>query len=302
MVEVGPRDGLQNEPQLLTTEIKAQLIQKLAQAGFKTIEATSFVRPDRIPQMRDAQDLFAQVKSFEKSFASLELPCLVPNERGLNTALSLGVKQIAVFIATSETFNQKNANFSLKENRDHLGFIMKKAKGAGIKIRGYVSTVFGCPYEGETSLSQVVDMCAFLLKEGAYEISLGDTIGHAVPGQVDKVLGALKKEFDLSRFALHFHDTRGMALANTLVGLSHGIEVFDSSVAGLGGCPYAKGATGNVASEEMLYLFNSMGIETGVDLSKLMETGQWLMKILKRQSPSKFVQAFNKKASFFISD
>ncbi len=287
IIEVGPRDGLQNEPDLVATEVKVEFIKRLADAGLKTIEATSFVRPDRIPQMKDSRVLFPQLISIPA-----ELPCLVPNEKGLEVALSLGVKEIAVFTATSDSFNQKNINATVKESLERLSLVMKRAKSEGLRVRGYVSTVFGCPYEGETSTERLIEVIKFLFDGGAYEISLGDTIGCGTPKQVDRLLSELKKHTPLSRLALHFHDTRGMALANVLVGLTHGIQNFDSSAGGLGGCPYARGASGNVATEDMVYLLHSLGIQTGIDLHKLAETSQWLMNVLKRETSSKFLQAY----------
>ena len=287
ITEVGPRDGLQNESQNIPTATKAELITRLHQAGLARIEATSFVRPDRIPQLQDAAQCFSQVSKL-----AAELPCLVPNAKGLARALQAGVKEIAVFIATSDAFNQKNANTTLKDGLSGLGPVITEAVNSGVRVRGYISTAFGCPYQGRTSTESLLEIAEFFFSQGIYQASLGDTIGCATPGQVNQVLATWKKHFDCAQLALHFHDTRGMALANVLVGLEHGVCHFDSSVAGLGGCPYAKGASGNLATEELVYLLHSLGIKTNINLLQLLEVGAWIMDIFKRPPSSKLLQTY----------
>tara|TARA_R110002072_G_scaffold276051_1_gene437536 strand:+ start:281842 stop:282753 length:912 start_codon:yes stop_codon:yes gene_type:complete len=290
IIEVGPRDGLQNEKKILSTEVKVRFIKMLVDAGLKNIEATSFVRPDKIPQMGDALLLYPKVSSHK----GVKFPCLVPNTRGLTDALSVGVKEIAVFTATSESFNKKNINASIEESLKRIEDVCLEAKKNQVKIRGYVSTAFGCPYEGETSLSKLLEVTNKLLEFGAYEVSIGDTIGVGTPKQVQKVAKNLYDNFKEEQLAMHFHDTRGMAIANILTSLDIGITKFDSSAGGLGGCPYAKGATGNVATEDLVYLFNSLGLESGVDLEKLSQASLYILGELGRKTSSKYLQSIQK--------
>ena len=291
IVEVGPRDGLQNENQVIDSIDKVKYIEMLASSGLKTVEATSFVRADRIPQMADGEKVFNLLKKKE-SLKTVNLPCLVPNLKGLDKAIEAGVKEISVFTATSDTFNQKNINATTKESLERLEIVMKKATESKIKIRGYISTVFGCPYEGKTSLDNLIEISKTLLDLGAYEISLGDTIGVGHPLQVKNILECLKKDFSLDKFALHFHDTRGLALANILIGLELGITTFDSSSGGLGGCPYAKGATGNVATEDVVNMLESMGVNTGIDMDKLSKASLFILKKLNKETESKYLKAY----------
>ncbi|MCP4913034.1 MAG: hydroxymethylglutaryl-CoA lyase [Oligoflexia bacterium] len=288
VIEVGPRDGLQNEKTILKTEDKVEFISKLAKAGLKEIEATSFVRADKIPQMGDAEKLFTEVLNIQ----GVNFPCLVPNLKGLEKALAVGVKEIAVFSATSETFNKKNINASIDESLERITAVCEEAKKHGLKIRGYVSTAFGCPYEGETSIDKLIEVTKQLLKLGAYEVSIGDTIGVATPIQVQFVVNKLLTHFKKDQLALHFHDTRGMALSNILTALTLGIHKFDSSAGGLGGCPYAKGATGNVATEDLVYLLNSLGINSHIDLDKLAHASEFILEKLNRKTSSKYLQAY----------
>ena len=291
IVEVGPRDGLQNESQVIESIDKVKYIEMLASSGLKTVEATSFVRADRIPQMADSEKVFNLLKKKE-SLKAVNLPCLVPNLKGLDKAIEAGVKEISVFTATSDTFNQKNINATTKESLERLEVVMKKATESKIKIRGYISTVFGCPYIGKTSLDNLIEISKTLLDLGACEISLGDTIGIGHPLQVKNILECLKKDFSLDKFALHFHDTRGLALANILIGLELGITTFDSSSGGLGGCPYAKGATGNVATEDVVYMLESMGVNTGIDMDKLSKASLFILKKLNKETESKYLKAY----------
>lgn len=296
ITEVGPRDGLQNEKAVLSTEHKIEFILRLQKAGLTAIEATSFVRPDRIPQMGDAFDLYTGLLALTKE--PVDYPCLVPNMKGLELALKAGVKEIALFTATSEEFNKKNINASIDESFKRMEEVVNEAKKHNLKLRGYVSTVFGCPYEGETSLEKLIEVASRLKDMGAYDISLGDTIGVGTPTQVVSVIDKLKSNFnDLNLFSMHFHDTRGMALTNVQTSLLNGITRFDSSAGGLGGCPYAKGATGNLATEDLVYLCHSLGIETGVDLDLLASASQFILEKVGHPSSSKFLTAYlaNKK-------
>lgn len=293
IVEVGPRDGLQNETKILETSDKVKFINMLREASLDTIEATSFVRPDRILQMADSEELIEQLSNFHDSLDGF--PCLVPNLKGLEKAISLGVKEVAIFTSISELFNKKNINASIDESIERLSKVAKKANSSNIKIRGYISTVFGCPYEGEAKLDRLEEISKKLFDLGAYEISLGDTIGTGNPKKVYDVVNLLEQKFDKKLFSMHFHDTWSMALVNTLSSLECGITSFDSSAGGIGGCPYAKGATGNVATEDLLYLFNSMGIETGISLEKVLSASQFILSKIGKTSPSKFVNSYLKK-------
>lgn len=291
LVEVGPRDGLQNEKTLISMADKVQFIQDLAQAGLKTIEATSFVRADKIAQMSDAAQLYKECKQSPWA-KEIDLPCLVPNLKGLEDALSVGVSEVAVFTATSETFNQKNINATIDQSLTRIEVLSQVARDNHSKLRGYISTVFGCPYEGQTSLDELQRIAEKLFSFGVYEISLGDTIGVAHPLQVQAICQHLKKNFDLKNFSMHFHDTRGRALANIIASLDEGISSFDSSAGGLGGCPYALGATGNVATEDVVDLMESMGLTTGVDLGLCVAASAKILKILNKPSVSKAHNAY----------
>jgi isopropylmalate/homocitrate/citramalate synthase len=293
MVEVGPRDGLQNEKQTVPTEVKVHLIEMLVEAGLTTIEVGSFVSPKWVPQMADTAAVMAALPRR----AGLSYPVLVPNMKGLDAALAAGATEISVFAAASESFSQKNINCSIAESLDRFLPVTEAAREAGLKVRGYVSTVVDCPYEGAVAPSVVADVARRLLRMGCYEISLGDTIGTATPGRMQLLLDEVLKQVPVERLAVHCHDTYGQALANIYAALDKGVAVVDSSVAGLGGCPYAKGATGNVASEDVLYLLNGLGVRTGVDLAKLAAAGRYISGVLGRAPASKAAQALAAKAA-----
>lgn len=286
IVEVGPRDGLQNEKSVISFETKAELINRLSDAGLKTIEAGAFVSPKWVPQMADTDKVFAQIKKKQ----GVSYPVLVPNEKGMEAAIAAGVREIAVFAAASETFSQKNINCSITESFARFEPVMEMAKKHGIKVRGYVSCVLGCPYEGGIKPQAVLDVAKKLVEMGCYEISLGDTIGVGTPVKTRQLLQAIKQHIPAEKLAVHFHDTYGQALANILVALEEGITVIDSAVGGLGGCPYAKGASGNVATEDVLYMLNGMGIETGVDMQKIVDTALFLAEKLAKPAASKLAQ------------
>jgi hydroxymethylglutaryl-CoA lyase len=287
MVEVGPRDGLQNEKTIIATPVKIELIDRLSACGLRTIEATSFVSPKWIPQLADAAEVYAGI---EKK-PGVAYPVLVPNEQGYERARAVGVSEIAVFTAASEAFNRKNVNASIDESIERFVPVMQRAKADGVRVRGYVSTVLGCPYQGEVPLADVVHVARRLHELGCYEISLGDTIGVGTPDKARAMLRAVAAEIPISALAVHFHDTYGQAMANILACLEEGVSVVDSSVSGTGGCPYANGATGNVASEDVAYMLAGMGIETGVDQGALIETGLWLSAQLGHPTGSRVVRA-----------
>lgn len=291
IVEVGPRDGLQNEKTVLSTDNKFQFISMLAETGLKNIEVTSFVKPEAIPQMGDALELFARVKS-ELINTGINFPCLVPNMKGYETAKKIGVSEIALFSATSDSFTKKNVNATVDETFERMQEVAEAAKRDGIKIRGYISTAFGCPYEGLMDVRKLGAVAERFFKLGAYEVSVGDTIGVAVPKQVRNYIQELKKNFPANKLAMHFHDTRGMALTNIFVSLEEGITVFDSSAGGLGGCPYAKGATGNVATEDVWYLMKSQGLETGIDIAKLAAASKFILEKINKPTESKFLRSY----------
>ena len=291
IIEVGPRDGLQNEATILGTDVKAKFIDQLVDAGLSSIEVTSFVRAAKIPQMGDAVELFNKI-SGRDYFSKINSPCLVPNFKGMEIAIENGVKEIAIFTATSNTFNQKNINATIDESIDRFIPVVKLAKEKNIKVRGYISTVFGCPYEGETSVDSLIYVLKKLSDIGCYEISLGDTIGVANPLQVRDILAQVSKVISMNKIAMHFHDTRGMAIANILASLEMGAVNFDASAGGLGGCPYAKGATGNVATEDVVYLMSSLGIDTGIDMKKLSVASKYILEQLKKDTPSKYLKAY----------
>src|SRR5215469_13211156 len=283
IVEVGPRDGLQNEKTIIPAAAKIEFIDRLSETGLKTIEATSFVSPKWIPQLADAEEVF---KGIAKK-PGVAYPVLVPNEKGMERALAVGAKEVAVFTAASETFNQKNTHCSIAESIERFKPVMALADKAGVKVRGYISTVIGCPYEGAIKPEAVAKVAKELAAIGCYEISLGDTIGVGTPVKAQAMLKAAAAEVPMAKLAVHFHDTYGQALANIHACLELGVAVVDSSTSGLGGCPYAKGATGNVATEDVLFMLTGMGIDTGVDMAKLLAAGAYISETLKRAPDSK---------------
>ena len=287
IVEVGPRDGLQNEKTAISTADKITLIDRLSATGLRTIEATSFVSPRWVPQLADAADVFRGIHRV----AGVAYPVLVPNEQGYDRARAVGASEVAVFTAASEAFNQRNINASIDESIERFRPVLERANHDGVRVRGYVSTVLGCPYQGDVPVGDVVRVAQRLHALGCYEISLGDTIGIGTPGKARAMLRAVAEAVPMTALAVHFHDTYGQALSNLLACLEEGIGVIDSAVSGTGGCPYAKGATGNVASEDVAYMLQGMGIETGVDLDKLVETGWWLAKQLGKPTSSRVTRA-----------
>ncbi len=289
IVEVGPRDGLQNEKTLIGTADKIALIDRLSQTGLRSIEATSFVSPKWVPQLADAAGVFAAIRRAP----GVSYPVLVPNEQGYERARAVGAEEVAVFTAASEAFNRKNTNAGIDESIERFRPILQRARADGVKVRGYVSTVLGCPYQGEVPLADVVRVAQRLHALGCYEISLGDTIGVGTPHQARAMLQAVASEVPLPALAVHFHDTYGQALANILACLEEGVAVVDSAVSGTGGCPYAKGASGNVASEDVVYMLHGLGVRTGVDLEKLSDTGRWLAALLGRETGSKVTRAWS---------
>ncbi|MET7611579.1 hydroxymethylglutaryl-CoA lyase [Streptomyces seoulensis] len=285
--EVGARDGLQNEKTAVPTKVKAEFIRRLRTAGLTTVEATSFVHPKWVPQLADAEELFPQVSDVDA-----ELPVLVPNQRGLDRALALGAHRIAVFASATESFAKANLNRTVDESLAVFEPVVRQAKDAGAHVRGYVSMCFGDPWEGEVPLPQVVRVCAALRDMGCDELSLGDTIGVATAGQVRALLTLLNEAgLPTPELGVHFHDTYGQALANTYAALQHGVTTVDASAGGLGGCPYAKSATGNLATEDLVWMLRGLGIETGVDLDALTATSVWMAGHLGRPSPSRTVRA-----------
>jgi hydroxymethylglutaryl-CoA lyase len=290
LVEMSPRDGLQNEPgPVIATALKAELIDRLADCGLSHIEAASFVSPRWVPQMGDAAEVMASINRRP----GVRYSALTPNLKGFENALAVGVSEVAVFGAASESFSQKNINCSIAESLDRFQPVMDAALKHQIPVRGYVSTVLGCPYEGDIAPEQVAKVAKALHDMGCYEISLGDTIGVGTPLKAKRMLEVVATHVPMEKLAAHFHDTYGQALANLYAVLEEGIAVIDASVAGLGGCPYAKGASGNVATEDVLYLLNGLGIGTGVDLKKLIETGEWISQQLGRKNGSKVGQAMS---------
>ncbi len=287
IVEVGPRDGLQNEPQLVPAAVKVALIDRLGQAGLKAIEATAFVSPKWVPQMGDAAEVMASLPRR----AGVSYPVLVPNLKGFEQALAAGVEEIAVFGAASEAFSQKNINCSIAESLERFRPVAEAARSHNIRVRGYVSCVLGCPYQGEVRPAAVAEVAARLLEMGCYEVSLGDTIGVGTPASVARMLDAVALLVPVERLAGHYHDTWGMALANIYASLEMDVAVFDASVAGLGGCPYAAGASGNVATEDVVYLLHGLGIETGIDLERLVDAGAYICAELGRAPSSKVARA-----------
>jgi hydroxymethylglutaryl-CoA lyase len=287
IVEVGARDGLQNEKTIVPTVTKIELIDRLGATGLRTIEATSFVSPKWVPQLADAAEVFAAIERRP----GVRYPVLVPNLQGYERARSAGANEIAVFTAASEAFNRKNINASIDESIERFLPVMERARADGVAVRGYVSTVLGCPYQGDVPVADVVRVARRLHDLGCYEVSLGDTIGIGTPGKARAMLAAVAGEVPMAALAVHFHDTRGQALANILACLELGVAVVDASVSGTGGCPYARGASGNVATEDVVYMLHGMGIATGIDLDRLIETGRWLSAQLGRDNGSKVGKA-----------
>ena len=287
VVEVGPRDGLQNEKQRVPAPTKIALIQRLADAGLPVVEATSFVSPKWVPQMADADDVLAGVQRKP----GVRYPVLVPNLQGLERAMAAGVDEIALFTAASSAFTRKNINASVEESLARMAPVIEQALAQNIRVRAYVSTVLGCPYQGEVPVSEVVRVSKALVDQGVYEISLGDTIGVGTPKKAREMLRACADAVGMDKLAAHFHDTRGQALANVLACLEEGVRVVDASVSGLGGCPYANGASGNLATEDLVYMLHGMGFATGVNLDALLETSRWISAALGREPASKTARA-----------
>jgi hydroxymethylglutaryl-CoA lyase len=294
VVEVGPRDGLQNEKATIPTEAKIDYITALADAGLRTIEAGAFVSPKWVPQMADTAEVYRNIPKDP----GVDYPVLVPNMRGLERAIEANVKSIAIFTAASETFNKRNINMSIDESFINYAPVARRARGEGMRVRGYVSTAFGCPYEGDVAPEKVLEVCARLLDLGCYEVSVGDTIGVGTPVQVQGVIGILLQVIPASKLAMHFHDTRGTALANTLAALEMGIPTFDASSGGLGGCPYAPGASGNMATEDLVYMLEKMGIDTAVDLNRLVAASQIIAPYLDHPLPGRYLQSCTRAAMF----
>ena len=292
LVEVGPRDGLQNEKQPISIADKVRLVDDLTAAGLKYIEVGSFVSPKWVPQMAGSADVFAQIRQKP----GVTYAALTPNLKGLEAAIEAGVSEVAVFGAASEAFSQKNINCSIDESLARFAPLMAAARENGIQVRGYVSCVLGCPYEGEIDPKRVAHVARELFAMGCYEVSLGDTIGTGTPGKTKAMIEACAKRVPLEKLAGHYHDTYGQALANIYASLEMGVATFDASVAGLGGCPYAAGASGNVATEDVVYMLNGLGVRTGVDLERLVEIGRWICGILGRAPSSKVNQAYKKRA------
>ena len=287
IVEVGPRDGLQNESAMVATADKIELVDRLSATGLRSIEATSFVSPKWVPQLADAAEVMAGIHRRP----GVSYPVLVPNEQGYERARAAGADEVAVFTAASEAFNRRNINPSIDESIERFAPVLARAREDGVRVRGYVSTVLGCPYQGAVPVAEVVRVARRLHALGCYEISLGDTIGVGTPHQAREMLLAVATEVPMPALAVHFHDTYGQALANVAACVEAGVRVADSAVAGTGGCPYAKGASGNVASEDLVYMLRGMGIETGIDLEALADTGRWLASRLGRSTGSKVGRA-----------
>ncbi len=287
IVEVGPRDGLQNEQATVATATKIELIRRLADCGLTTIEATAFVSPKWVPQMADAAEVMAGIVRRP----GVRHPVLVPNEKGLDAALAAGATDIAVFAAASDTFSRKNINCSVAESIARFAPVVRRARDAGAAVRGYVSCVLGCPYEGEVKPAAVAAVAESLFETGCEEISLGDTIGIGTPEANKRMIETVARRVPLERLAGHYHDTRGMAVANVYAALELGVSVFDASVGGLGGCPYAPGASGNVATEDLVWLMQGLGIDTGIDLHRLVDTAAWISGELGRAPASKVARA-----------
>lgn len=293
LVEVGPRDGLQNEPKSVPTATKVALIERLADAGLPAVEATAFVSPKWVPQMAD----HTEVMMLLRPKPGVAYPVLVPNMKGFEAAAAAGAKEIAVFGAATETFSRKNINASIAESLARFAPVCEAALARGIRVRGYVSCVIGCPYEGAVSPAAVANVARELAAMGCYEVSLGDTVGVGTPGKVQRMIDAVAKSVPIGKLAVHLHDTYGQALANLYAALEMGIAVADSSVGGLGGCPYAKGASGNVATEDVVYMLDGLGIATGIDLAKVFEAGRFICDALEREASSKVARALAAKCA-----
>ena len=291
LVEVGPRDGLQNEQQPVPTATKIALIERLAGCGLTTIEATAFVSPKWVPQMADAAAVMAGIRRH----AGVAYPVLVPNEKGLDAALAAQASEVAVFAAASEAFSQKNINCTIKASLERFKPVIARAKAADVRVRGYVSCVLGCPYQGEVTPAAVADVAWALFEMGCYEISLGDTIGVGTPEKAKALIETVARRVPIKKLAGHYHDTYGMAAANIYASLQMGVNVFDAAVGGLGGCPYAEGASGNVATEDVVWLLQGIGIDCGVDLDTLVDTAAWISRALGRDPASKVARALRAK-------
>jgi len=294
IVEVGLRDGLQNEKRVIANDVKVEMALRLADAGVRRMEIAAFVRADKIPQMAGSKEVTEKVLSLQKQkkiSQNVIFSALVPNEKGMQEAMATGVKEVAVFASCTESFSQANINCSIEESFERFKPVFQIAKKNKIKVRGYLSVCFGCPYEGDVPAKKVVELAMRLFKMGCYEISIGDTIGVATPEQVQQLFGKLKKRIPAKKLAGHFHDTRGTALANILMAYEHGIKVFDASLGGLGGCPYAPGSAGNVATEDVIYMFRGMNVETGLKIEKYIELNHWMAGNMQKELPSKVSKA-----------
>ena len=287
VVEVGPRDGLQNESASISTDDKVEFVNRLTAAGLPIVEVSAFVSPKWVPQMSDAAEVFARIQRDP----STRYTALVPNLAGLDRAHAAGVREVAIFAAASESFSRKNINQTIAESLDAYGAVCARARAIGMRVRAYVSTAFGCPFEGAVDVTRVADVAAALMEMGAFEVAISDTIGIAHPGQVPDVIAAVATRVPLPQIALHFHDTRGTALANVLAAMDVGIATFDASCGGLGGCPYAPGATGNLATEDLIYMLDGLGIESGVNLEALLDAASFVEGRLGRQLQSRFYRA-----------
>jgi len=287
IVEVGPRDGLQNEPGEVPTAVKLELIERLADAGLSSVEATAFVSPKWVPQMADHTEVLERIRRKP----GVSYPVLTPNLKGFEAARAAGATEVAIFGAASESFSRKNINCSIAESLERFRPVADAARTSNIEVRGYVSCVLGCPYEGEVAPQRVAEVAAALYEMGCYEVSLGDTIGTGTPGKAKAMIEACARRVPLEKLAGHYHDTYGQALANIYASLEAGVRTFDASVAGLGGCPYAAGASGNVATEDVIYMLDGLGIRTGVDLDRLIDIGQWICRLLGREPASKVNRA-----------
>ena len=293
IVEVGPRDGLQNEKVTIPTQAKVDFITALSDAGLRVIEAGAFVSPKWVPQMADTAEVYREIPKDP----GVDYPVLVPNMRGLERAIETGVKSVSIFTASSDTFNQRNINMTIEESLTGYAPVVARALGEGMRVRGYVSTAFGCPYEGDVPPEKVLEVVARLFDLGCHEVSVVDTIGVGTPMQVQGVIGLLLQVLPAKRLAMHFHDTRGTALANTLAALEMGIATFDASAGGLGGCPYAPGASGNLATEDLVYMLDRMGIDTGVDLNRLVHASSIIAPYLDHPLPGRYLQACTRAAA-----
>ena len=297
IVEMGPRDGLLNEKQEVATAVKLELIERLADAGLPAVEATAFVSPKWIPQMADHTEVLERIRRKP----GVSYPVLTPNLKGFEAARAAGATEVAVFAAASEAFSKRNINCSIAESLERFRPVTEAARKAGIKVRGYVSCVLGCPYEGEVAPQKAAEVAGALHDMGCYEVSLGDTIGVGTPRKTQAMIEACARRVPIARLAGHYHDTYGQALANIYASLELGVATFDSSVAGLGGCPYAAGATGNVATEDVVYMMNGLDIDTGVDLMRLVEIGQWISSVLGREPATRAGRALASKAAAQVS-